>query len=55
MLRPCQGYWCCDKTPWPKASGGEKGLFVFGFCITVYLLRKSRQELRTDQEPGGRS
>jgi hypothetical protein len=44
-----QGYYCCDETPWPKASCRGNTLFGLHFYTVVCHRRKSGQELKQDR------
>jgi hypothetical protein len=42
---PTYSFYCCNKTPWPKHLGEQKGLFGLHFHSSVHHQRKSGQEL----------
>jgi hypothetical protein len=41
------GFYCCDKTPWPKVTQIGRIYFISSFHATVYYPGKPRQELNT--------
>lgn len=49
------GYDCWYEVPWPKATWVGTGLLGLQFHITVDQQRKSEQEVKHGQEPGGRN
>lgn len=47
-------FWCCDKTQWPKAAWGRKGLFHLT-TLRLHSVTERSQDRSSRQEPSGRN